>query len=92
MQLNQHMPRWNKYPAAKTLYSKRKAIYETIEKRMADDGLTEDAAIAELQILLDEQEKSSKRNQPRIQQFNQKLRTMLKAQENQVEAAEDEHV
>ena len=90
-QLNQTMPRWNKYPAAKTLYSKRKAIYETIEKRMVD-GRTEDEVIEELQILLDNEEKSSRRKQPRIQQFNQKLRTMLKAQQNQGETAEDEHV
>ena len=85
------MPRWNKYPAAKTLYSKRKAIYETTEKRMVD-GRTEDEVIEELQILLDNEEKSSRRKQPRIQQFNQKLRTMLKAQQNKGETAEDEHV
>ena len=56
------------------------------------DGRTEDEAIEELQLLLDDQEKSSRRKQPRIQQFNQKLRTMLKARQNQGETAEDEHV
>ena len=84
MQLNESQPRWNKYPAAKTLYSKRKAIYETIEKRVGG-GLTEDEAIEELQILLDEEEKSNKRKQPRIQQFNQKLRMMMRAEENDTE-------
>mmetsp|Transcript_11552 Transcript_11552/g.27271 ORF Transcript_11552/g.27271 Transcript_11552/m.27271 type:complete len:139 (+) Transcript_11552:392-808(+) len=39
-------------------------------------GRTEDEVIEELQILLDNEEKSSRRKQPRIQQFNQKLRTM----------------
>ena len=84
MQLNESQPRWNKYPAAKTLYSKRKAIYDTIEKRVAG-GLTEEAAIEELQILLDEQETSNKRKQPRIQQFNQMLRAMLNAEVNETE-------
>lgn len=84
MHLNKNQPRWNKYPAAKTLYSKRKAIYETIEKRVGG-GLTEDEAIEELQILLDEEEKSNKRKQPRIQQFNQKLRMMMRAEENDTE-------
>ena len=55
-------------------------------------GRTEDEVIEELQILLDNEEKSSRRKQPRIQQFNQKLRTMLKAQQNKGETAEDEHV
>ena len=76
--LNQQQKQWNKYGAAKVLYSKRKAIYDTILKLMSRNGRTEDEAIAELQLELDAFPKSQHRKKPSLEAFNKMLRDRMK--------------
>ncbi len=77
--LNAHEKQWNKYGAAKSMYCKRKAIYDTILKMMNRDGLTEDECISRLQDELDAFPKSDHRKKPSLERFNKKLRDRLTA-------------
>ena len=88
--LNKETPQWNKYSAARTLYSKRSAIYRMMEILIVQQQLTEDQAIDALQKELDGCPKSQHRKKPSLEAFNKMLRDRMKADAEEKARAEAE--